>query len=96
MLFFLLSLWLTIKTLFWALFGLGDDTYTLLLPDVDLKERVATEFFGFILYGSYQLIAIILLLNMLVASMTQSYEKILVKSLVVLSLSYFSLYGAYI
>jgi hypothetical protein len=37
-----------------------------------------TECFGFVLYGFYHLVSIIILLNMLIASMTQSYEKILV------------------
>ena len=61
-------------TLFWALFGLGQ-------PDdmvLETFNNPLTENIGRVLYMVYHFICIIILLNMLVASMTQSYEKILV------------------
>ncbi len=48
--------------------------------DINFHSEL-TEEFGFILYGFYHLASIIILLNMLIASMTQSYEKILVNLL---------------
>jgi transient receptor potential cation channel subfamily C protein 4 len=65
---------LSFKSAFWALFGLGNPDYVLIN---DFRNQL-TENFGTILYGSYHIAAIIVLLNMLVASMTQSFEKILV------------------
>jgi transient receptor potential cation channel subfamily C protein 4 len=60
--------------MFWSLFGLGDpDNVTLGNYKNDL-----TETFGNLLYGTYHIASILVLLNMLVASMTQSFEKILV------------------
>ncbi len=65
---------LTFQTMFWSLFGLGDpDNVTLGNYKNDL-----TEVFGSLLYGTYHIASVIVLLNMLVASMTQSFEKILV------------------
>jgi hypothetical protein len=61
--------------MFWALFGLGEPEDVTLGP---FKNRL-TEFFGYLLYGAYHISSIIVLLNMLIASMTLSYEKILVK-----------------
>jgi transient receptor potential cation channel subfamily C protein 4 len=65
---------LSFKSAFWALFGLGNPDYVIIN---DFRNQL-TENFGTILYGSYHIAAIIVLLNMLVASMTQSFEKILV------------------
>lgn len=60
--------------MFWSLFGLGDPKNLSLTP----YENPLTEILGELLYGMYHWASIIVLLNMLVASMTQSYEKILV------------------
>lgn len=60
--------------MFWSLFGLGETDSIELSP---YKNQV-TEFFGLILFACYHIASIIVLLNMLVASMTQSYEQILV------------------
>jgi hypothetical protein len=59
---------------FWALFGLAQKTDVYLQP----FSNPVTEYFGGFLYGSYHLTSIIVMLNMLVASMTQSFERILV------------------
>jgi hypothetical protein len=72
---FLYSIATTFKSLFWALFGLGDVNANNLAP----FNSSLTETFGFILYGSYHVISIIILINMLIASMTLSYEHILVQ-----------------
>jgi hypothetical protein len=65
---------LSFKSAFWSLFGLGNPDYVIIN---DFRNQL-TENFGTVLYGSYHIAAIIVLLNMLVASMTQSFEKILV------------------
>jgi transient receptor potential cation channel subfamily C protein 4 len=64
----------TFKCMFWSLFGLGDSKFVHLAP----YRNGLTETFGALLYGCYHIASIIVLLNMLVASMTQSYERILV------------------
>ncbi len=66
-----------------ALFGLGQPKDYKLVDKNDRGDEAnfnseLTEEFGFVLYGFYHLASIIILLNMLIASMTQSYEKILV------------------
>lgn len=68
---------LSFKSAFWSLFGLGSPDYI----KIDDFRNQLTENFGTILYGSYHITAIIVLLNMLVASMTQSFERILVSVL---------------
>lgn len=60
--------------MFWSLFGLGDPRNVTLGP----YHNQLTETFGLLLYGAYHIASIIVLLNMLVASMTQSFERILV------------------
>lgn len=60
--------------MFWALFGLGDPNKVSLSP----YENQLTETFGLLMYGAYHIASIIVLLNMLIASMTQSYERVLV------------------
>jgi transient receptor potential cation channel subfamily C member 4 len=67
---------LTFNTMFWSLFGLGDDNKVLLAP----FRNSLTETFGTFLYGCYHIASIIVLLNMLIASMTQSFERILVNT----------------
>lgn len=65
----------TFFTVFWAMFGLGSADHILLSP----FKNGATEIFGKLIYLFYHITFIIILLNMLVAAMTQSYEKILVR-----------------
>lgn len=61
--------------MFLALFGLGnlDDT-----AFEEYESATITENLCFILYSGYRVATIIFLLNMLIASMTQSYERIFV------------------
>jgi hypothetical protein len=58
----------------WSLFGLGQDDYIKLTP----FDNNFTEMLGRLLYLFYHIFLIIILLNVLIASMTQTYEKILV------------------
>uniref|UniRef100_A0A0N5CG21 ANK_REP_REGION domain-containing protein n=1 Tax=Strongyloides papillosus TaxID=174720 RepID=A0A0N5CG21_STREA len=65
------SLFNTVETLFWALFGLID------LSHFNLKEEHAiTEWTGKTIFGSYSCCSIIVLLNMLIAMMSNSYQYI--------------------
>lgn len=52
------------------MFGVAEQTY------VDMPEFVLAEFVGRILYGIYTLIIVIVLLNMLIAMITNSFQKI--------------------
>ncbi|OWA53372.1 Transient receptor potential-gamma protein [Hypsibius exemplaris] len=65
------NLWETLQTLIWAIFGLID------LDHLDLKENHSyTEFVGRLMFGTYSVISIIVLLNMLIAMMSNSYQQI--------------------
>merc|ERR550532_2176874 len=69
------NLWETSQTLFWAAFGLIDlDNFEL----AGIKEF--TRFWGLIMFGSFSLINIIVLLNLLIAMMNHSYQLISVSS----------------
>ena len=68
-------MWETTQTLFWAAFGLIDlDNFEL----TGIKEF--TRFWGLIMFGSFSLINIIVLLNLLIAMMNHSYQLISVSS----------------
>ena len=68
------SLWETLQTLIWAIFGLID------LDHLALKEKHGyTEFVGRLMFGTYSVISIIVLLNMLIAMMSNSYQLISVR-----------------
>ena len=70
-----ISLWETSQTLFWAIFGLVDlDNFEL----TGIKEF--TRFFGLLMFGSFSVINIIVLLNLLIAMMNHSYQLISVSS----------------
>ena len=81
----------TCKSLFWSLFGvvpmeaadvvineykkeIGNETVT-----VQNKHKV-TEGIGFFLYGFYEVVTMIILLNLLIAMMSNTYTKIEVRS----------------
>ncbi|CAI4230702.1 unnamed protein product [Auanema sp. JU1783] len=65
------SIYHTSETLFWAMFGLVD------LSHFTLKEpHFLTEWTGKTIFGSYSCCAIIVLLNMLIAMMSNSYQYI--------------------
>ncbi|XP_055955582.1 short transient receptor potential channel 7-like [Patella vulgata] len=62
----------TFRTVFWSLFGRGE-------PDVvRLGEynNYVTEDIGYIIYGAYNATSVIVLLNILIAMMTRSFQKI--------------------
>lgn len=55
------------------MFGVANQDY------VDMPEFVLAEFVGRILYGIFTLVIVIVLLNMLIAMITNSFQKIEVK-----------------
>jgi hypothetical protein len=69
--------------MFWALFGLGntDDSRFESNKNGKYKSALLTEILCFFLYSLYRVATVIFLLNMLIASMTQSYERIFVINL---------------
>lgn len=81
------SLEYTFRTIFWALFGLKE-AWTVELGDSRAKARGDpaakqfkgrfTESVGYIVFGVYNWGAVIVLLNMLIAMMTRSFDKIAV------------------
>ncbi|XP_051959964.1 short transient receptor potential channel 2-like [Xyrauchen texanus] len=60
----------TFRFLFWTMFGVADQT------NVDMDEFALAELVGRILYGIYTLLIVIVLLNMLIAMITNSFQKI--------------------
>jgi transient receptor potential cation channel subfamily C len=69
------NLWETSQSLFWASFGLVD------LEVFDLEGiGEFTRFWGLLMFGSYSVCNIIVLLNMLIAMMSNSYQIIYEKS----------------
>ncbi|CAH0560164.1 unnamed protein product [Brassicogethes aeneus] len=59
------------KTLFWAVFGLID------LESFELHEiKIFTRFWGMLMFGTYSVINIVVLLNLLIAMMNHSYQLI--------------------
>ena len=65
------SLFETTQTLFWAVFGLVD------LDSFDLDGiKIFTRFWGMLMFGTYSVINIVVLLNLLIAMMNHSYQLI--------------------
>uniref|UniRef100_A0AAX7U379 Transient receptor ion channel domain-containing protein n=1 Tax=Astatotilapia calliptera TaxID=8154 RepID=A0AAX7U379_ASTCA len=60
----------TFRFLFWTMFGVVNQEY------VDMPEFVLAEFVGRVLYGIFTLVIVIVLLNMLIAMITNSFQKI--------------------
>ncbi|KAK2881846.1 hypothetical protein Q8A73_022356 [Channa argus] len=60
----------TFRFLFWTMFGVVNENY------VDMPQFVFAEFIGRILYGIFTLVIVIVLLNMLIAMITNSFQKI--------------------
>ncbi|XP_061155481.1 short transient receptor potential channel 2-like [Syngnathus typhle] len=60
----------TFHFLFWTMFGVANQEY------VDMPQFVLAEFVGRILYGIFTLVIVIVLLNMLIAMITNSFQKI--------------------
>ncbi|XP_044729543.1 transient receptor potential-gamma protein [Chrysoperla carnea] len=65
------NLFETIQTLFWAVFGLVD------LDSFELDGILSfTRFWGMLMFGTYSVINIVVLLNLLIAMMNHSYQLI--------------------
>ena len=62
----------TFKTVFWSLFGLAEKE-GVQLEDFD---KQFTEVVGYVIYGAFNIASVIVLLNMLIAMMSKSYETI--------------------
>lgn len=59
------------QTLFWAVFGLVD------LDSFELEGiKIFTRFWGMLMFGTYSVINIVVLLNLLIAMMNHSYQLI--------------------
>jgi hypothetical protein len=58
--------------MFWAIFLIGNGESVTIEP----FENQLTTFFGYLLFGSFHVTNITILLNMLIAMMTRSFETI--------------------
>ncbi|KAB5543487.1 hypothetical protein PHYPO_G00079730 [Pangasianodon hypophthalmus] len=65
------TLFETLQSLFWSIFGL----ISLYVTNVD-PEHQFTEFVGATMFGTYNIISLVVLLNMLIAMMNNSYQHI--------------------
>lgn len=70
-------------TLFWALFGLPDISVVDFTAAVD-ADHFFTETVGNLLYATYHVIAIVVLLNVLIAMMSNTYTRVEVSPYVIL------------
>ena len=66
--------------MFFALYALGEDDDFLLVP---FQNRL-TPLIGFLLFGFFHIVSIIIMFSMLIAMLTVSYEAIQVKILLFL------------
>lgn len=79
------SLFETTQTLFWAVFGLVD------LESFELDGiKAFTRFWGMLMFGTYSVINIVVLLNLLIAMMNHSYQLISVSVITFNPLSNFA------
>lgn len=62
----------TFRTVFWSMFGRGDTD----VVKLDQYGNKLTEDIGYIIYGAYNISMVVVLLNMLIAMMTRSYQDI--------------------
>uniref|UniRef100_A0A8C2IW60 Transient receptor potential cation channel subfamily C member 2a n=1 Tax=Cyprinus carpio TaxID=7962 RepID=A0A8C2IW60_CYPCA len=60
----------TFNFLFWTMFGMANQEY------VDMHDYVLAEFVGRIFYGIFTLLIVIVLLNMLIAMISNSFQRI--------------------
>lgn len=72
---FLSRLFETLQSLFWSIFGLISLYATNVKPDHQF-----TEFVGRTMFGTYNIISLVVLLNMLIAMMNNSYQHIAVSA----------------
>lgn len=63
----------TLQSLFWSIFGL----LNLYVTNVKARHEF-TEFIGATMFGTYNVISLVVLLNMLIAMMNNSYQLIAV------------------
>lgn len=75
----------TFKSLFWAIFGMGEPDYAQVIVSSEGNESEAEEHFftegvGYTLWGLYHLITVVILLNMVIAMMTESYQRVQVRT----------------
>lgn len=68
-----LRLFETLQSLFWSIFGL----LNLYVTNVKARHEF-TEFVGATMFGTYNVISLVVLLNMLIAMMNNSYQLIAV------------------
>lgn len=68
-----LRLFETLQSLFWSVFGL----LNLYVTNVKARHEF-TEFIGATMFGTYNVISLVVLLNMLIAMMNNSYQLIAV------------------
>lgn len=73
--FFCCRLFETLQSLFWSIFGL----ISLYVTNVDADHQF-TEFVGATMFGTYNIISLVVLLNMLIAMMNNSYQHIAVST----------------
>jgi hypothetical protein len=55
---------------FWSLFGRGDAT----IVELDEFNHIFTQYVGYWIFGAYNWCSVIVLLNMLIAMMSRSFE----------------------
>lgn len=67
---FLLRFNETFNFLFWTMFGMANQEY------VDMHDYALAEFVGRIFYGIFTLLIVIVLLNMLIAMISNSFQRI--------------------
>ncbi|KAK3600930.1 hypothetical protein CHS0354_004139 [Potamilus streckersoni] len=61
---------ITFRTVFWSLFGRGDPN----VVELDNFNHIFTETVGYWIFGAYNICTVIVLLNMLIAMMSRSFE----------------------
>ena len=61
---------ITFRTVFWSLFGRGEPT----VVELDPFGHYFTETVGYWIFGVYNITTVIVLLNMLIAMMSRSFE----------------------
>lgn len=64
------------KTLFWSIFGLSEVISVVLKYDHKFIENI-----GYVLYGVYNVTMVVVLLNMLIAMINNSYQEIEVRQI---------------
>lgn len=81
--FFLFRLRGTFKSLFWAIFGMGEPDFAQIVVGIKVNEtytktgdHIFTEGVGYTLWGLYQMVTAVILLNMVIAMMTESYQRV--------------------